>query len=311
MNKFQAMQAFVRVAESGSFSAAAAQLGVSVSAIAKTIARLEDELGTQLLARSTRRLAMNDDGREFYTRALRILGEVEDAEAALKHGTRLPKGRLRMAMPVLFGRLSFLPRAAEFGARYPDIVLDLRFDDRPGDLIEQGLDLAVIVGDLNDSRYVARVLNRGPRVTAAAHAYIAKHGTPKTPQDLLQHNCILSSANPVWQFRAHDRVIDLAARGNLVVTGGDAMRECALLGLGIVQSNWWTLQHDLEIGALQSLLEPFAVEGRPISVVYPSTRYIPSKLRAMVDFLVEITRLPPEIERGLEPRARPSRAGKR
>lgn len=308
MNKFHAMQAFVRVAESGSFSAAAAQLGVSVSAVAKTIARLEDELGTQLLARSTRRLAMNDDGREFYSRALQILNEVEDAEASLKRGTRLPKGRLHMAMPVLFGRLSFLPRVAEFSARFPDIVLNLRFDDRPGDLIEQGLDVAVLVGDLNDSRYVARVLNRGPRVTAASHEYLAKHGVPKTPQDLLRHNCILSQASPVWQFNERGRVIDLAARGNLIVTGGDAMRESVLLGLGIVQSNWWTLQHDLATRALQSLLEPYAVEGRPISVVYPSTRHLPSKLRVMIDFLVEITRLPPEVERSLTRRARSQRA---
>jgi DNA-binding transcriptional LysR family regulator len=309
VNKFQAMQAFVRVAESGSFSAAAAQLGVSVSAIAKTIARLEDELGTQLLARSTRRLAMNDDGREFYARALQILDEVEDAEASLKRGTRLPTGRLRMAMPTLFGRLSFLPRAAEFSARFPDIVMELRFDDRPGDLIEQGLDVAVVVGELSDSRYVARVLNRGPRVTAASPAYLRARGAPKTPQDLLQHNCIVSNVNPVWQFNDHGRMIDLPARGNLAVTGGDAMRESALLGIGIVQSNWWTVRHDLAEGRLQALLEPYAVEGRPISVVYPSTRHIPSKLRVMIDFLVEITRLPPEIERSLERRARPVRAG--
>ena len=299
MNKLQAMQAFVRVAESGSFSAAAAQLGVSVSAITKSIARLEDELGTQLLARSTRRLAMNDDGREFYARAVQILNEIEDAETSLQHGTRLPKGRLRIAMPVLFGRLSFLPRAAEFNARYPDIVLDMRLDDRPGDLIEQGLDLAVVVGDLNDSRYVARVLNRGPRVTAASHAYLAAHGTPQTPQDLLQHNCIVSNLSPVWQFRDRGTAIDLAVRGNLIVTGGDTMRECALLGLGVVQSNWWTLRHDIANGAVQPLLETFAVEGRPISVVYPSTRHIPGKLRVMVDFLVEITRLPAEVERAL------------
>jgi DNA-binding transcriptional LysR family regulator len=295
MNKFHAMQAFVRVAESGSFSAAAAQLGVSVSAVAKTIARLEDDLDPAF-ARSTRRLALNDDGREFYTRALQILNEVEDAEASLKRGTRLPKGRLHIALPVLFGRLSFLPRIGEFSARFPDIVVDLHFDDRPGDLIEQGLDVAVVVGDLNDSRYVARVLNRGPRVTAASHDYLAKHGIPKVPQDLLEHNCILSQASPVWQFNERGRIIDLTARGNLVVTGGDAMRECALLGLGIVQSNWWTLRHDLETHALQSLLEPFAVEGRPLSVVYPSARHLPSKLRVMIDFLVEITRLPPEVE---------------
>ena len=159
MNKLVAMQTFVRVAESGSFSAAAAQLGISVSAVAKTIARLEDELGTRLLERSTRRLALNDDGREYYARAVQILNEVEDAEASLRSGVRTPKGRVRIALPVLFARLTFLPRVAELTARYPELVLELRFDDRPGDLIEQGLDIAVMVGHLDDSRHVARVLN--------------------------------------------------------------------------------------------------------------------------------------------------------
>src|SRR5687767_3605033 len=150
MNKLLAMLAFVRVAESGSFTSAAAQLGVSVSAIAKAVARLEEELGSQLLARSTRRLSLNDDGRDFYARCQQILNDIEDAEASVKRAAETPKGRLRMALPVLFGRLTFLPRVAEFHARYPDIVLDLSFDDRPVDLIERGLDIAVQVGNLSD-----------------------------------------------------------------------------------------------------------------------------------------------------------------
>jgi len=309
MNKLLAMQTFVRVAESGSFSSAALQLGVSVSAVAKTVSRLEDELGTQLLVRSTRRLALNDDGREFYARCVQIVNDVEDAEAALQHGARAPRGRIRIALPVLFARLTFLPRVAEFTARYPDIVLDVRFDDRPGDLIEQGLDIAVVVGDLNDSRHVARLLNRGPRITAASDAYLARHGVPKVPADLLQHNCITSSVSPVWAFNDRGRVVEIAVQGNLVVTGGDAMRECALLGLGVVQSNWWTMHTDLENGTLTRLLESYAVEGRPISVVYPSARHLAGKLRVMIDFLVEITRLPADVERSLRGRARSPRKG--
>jgi DNA-binding transcriptional LysR family regulator len=307
MNKLMAMQIFVRVAESGSFSSAAGQLGISVSAVAKTIARLEDDLGTRLLERSTRRLAMNDDGREFYARAVQILNDVEDAEASLRAGARVPKGRIRLALPVLFARLSFLPRAAEFAARYPDIVLELRFDDRPGDLIEQGLDLAVVVGDLSDSRHVARVLNRGPRITAASARYLERHGTPQLPHELLQHNCITSTTSPTWAFSDNGRVVDVAVSGNLIVTGGDAMRECALLGLGVVQSNWWTMRHDLDAGILVPLLEKYAVEGRPISVVYPSARHVTSKVRALIDFLVEITRLPPEVQQSLDRRVRPAR----
>jgi DNA-binding transcriptional LysR family regulator len=296
MNKLMALQTFVRVAESGSFSAAASQLGISVSAVAKTIARLEDELGTRLLERSTRKLALNDDGREYYARAVQILNDLEDAEAALQRGRRQPKGRIRMALPVLFARLTVLPRLAEFTARYPEVVLELRLDDRPVDLIEQGLDLAVVVGELSDSRHVARVLNRGPRITAAAASYIARHGTPKTPLDLLQHNCITSTTSPVWAFDDGGRIVEVAVRGNVVVTGGDAMRECALLGLGVVQSNWWTMHADLEAGSVVPLLEAYAVEGRPISVVYPSARHVAGKLRVLIDFLVEITRMPPRLD---------------
>ena len=296
MNKLMALQTFVRVAESGSFSSAASQLGISVSAVAKTVARLEDDLGTRLLERSTRRVALNDDGREYYTRAVQILNDLEDADSALRRGRRQPKGRIRIALPVLFARLTFLPRLDAFTARYPEIVLELRLDDRPVDLIEQGLDLAVVVGDLSDSRHVARVLNRGPRITAASAAYLAKHGTPSAPLDLLQHNCITSTTSPVWAFDDRGKNVEVAVRGNLIVTGGDAMRECALLGLGIVQSNWWTMHADLQAGSLVPLLQSYAVEGRPISVVYPSARHLASKLRALIDFLVEITRQPPRLD---------------
>jgi DNA-binding transcriptional LysR family regulator len=292
MNKFQAMLAFVRVAESGSFTSAATQLGVSVSAVAKAVARLEEELGAQLLARSTRRLALNDDGRNFYARCQQILNDIEDAEASVKSAGETPKGRLRMALPVLFGRLTFLPRVAEFIARYPDIVLDLSFDDRPVDLIERGLDVAVQVGNLSDSRCITRLLNHGPRVTAASPSYLERHGEPKKPGDLAAHNCIVSNYGPVWSFNERGNRVEVPVRGNLVVTGGDALREAVLLGLGVAQSNWWTLRHDLAVGTLKPLLAEFAVEGRPLSVVYPPTRHVPRKLRVMIDFLVEITRLP-------------------
>ena len=291
MNKLLGMTTFVRVAESGGFTAAAAQLGVSVSAVAKAVARLEDDLGVQLLVRSTRQVALNDEGREFYARCLRILNDIEDAEETVKGSRETPKGRLRMAVPVLYGRVALLPRLADFHRRYPDIVLDVTFDDQPRDLIERGFDLAVQVGRLTDSRYVTRVLSRGPRVTAASPAYLKRHGEPKTPADLAGHNCIVSNFGPVWPFNHRGTRIDVQAQGNLIVTGGDATREAALLGLGIVQSNWWSLRHDLASGALKRVLESYAVEGRPISVVYPPTRHVPRKLRVMIDFLVEITPL--------------------
>jgi DNA-binding transcriptional LysR family regulator len=302
MNKLLSMVTFVRVVESGSFTAAAGQLGVSVSAVAKAVSRLEEDLQTQLLVRSTRKLSLNDDGRAFYSRCQQILNDIEDAESSVKSAGQTPKGRLRMSMPVLFGRLTFLPRIAEFSARFPDIVIDVAFEDRTVDLIERGLDVAVQVGDLRDSGYISRVLNRGQRLTAASPAYLRRHGEPRTPADLAGHNCIVASNGPVWQFNEDGRPIDITVRGNLVVTGGDALREGVLLDLGIAQSNWWTLSHDLAAGTVKPLLERYAVEGRPLSVVYPPTRHVPQKLRVMVDFLVEITRLPPATERTPTPR---------
>lgn len=291
MNKLLGMQAFVKVAESGSFTAAAVQLGVSVSAVAKAVARLEEDLGIQLLLRSTRKLALNDDGRDYYARCLQILNDIEDAEASLRSAGEAPKGQLKLSFPALFGRLTFLPRVAEFTERYPDIVLNVSFDDRQVDLIERGLDLAVQVGEINQSRYVARVLNRGLRVTAASPAYFKAHGRPDTPDDLTQHRCIASALFPVWPYSVRGKRVEVAVRGPLVVTGGEAAREAALLGLGVVHSNWWTVRHDLEEGSLIEVLKPYAVEGQPISVVYPPTRHVPGKLRVMIDFLVEVTRV--------------------
>src|SRR5262249_40103552 len=131
----------------------------------------------------------------------------------------------------------------------------------------------------------------------------------RTPADLAGHNCIVSTFGPLWPFNDRGRRVEIPARGNLVVTGGDALREALLLGLGIGQSNWWTLRHDLATGTLKPVLEAYVVEGRPISIVYPPTRHVPRKLRAMVDFLVEITRLPPDTERALARTQRP--AGRR
>jgi DNA-binding transcriptional LysR family regulator len=275
-----------------------------VSAVAKALARLEDELQTQLLVRSTRKVTPNDEGRMFYARCQQILNDIEDAEGALRDAREGPRGRLRMAMPVLFGRLSFLPRVSEFHARYPQIVLDIAFEDRRIDLIERGIDLAVQVGELRDSGYISRVLNRGLRLTAASPAYLARHGAPRTPADLTGHNCITASSAPMWRFRENGRDVDVSVSGNLVVTGGDALREAVLLDLGIVQSNWWTLAGDVASGKLTPLLERFAVPGGPLSVVYPPTRHVPRKVRVMVDFLVEMTRIAAPPERGPKGRRR-------
>jgi DNA-binding transcriptional LysR family regulator len=177
--------------------------------------------------------------------------------------------------------------------RYPRIVLDVHLNDRPVDLISQQFDLAVHVGELNESNLVSRVLTRGPRVTGASPAYLKQHGEPKTPEDLLDHACVVSTFGSVWPFRAGQRAIRIKVPERLLVSSSDAMRESALLGLGIIQANWWTLRHDIAAGRIKPLLIRYAAEGSPISVVYPASRFIPQRVRALIDFLERITRVKP------------------
>lgn len=292
-DKLLAMMTFAKVAECGSFSAAARRLELSVSAVTKGVARLEADLGAQLLVRTTRKVALNEYGQAYYTHCRRILSEIEHADAAIKDAQQVPRGLVRLVLPVSFGRVTFLPRYAEFRARYPEVVVDLRLSDRVLDVIEEGIDLQVVVGELRDSRLKARMLAWGPRLTVAARSYLEAHGHPRRPQDLEHHDCIVSRAGSAWHFLVDDRRLGIEVAGSLRVNGGDALREAALLGVGIAQANFWLVQHDVAAGRLVSLLDDYAVEGLPVHVVYPPSRHVPLKLRAMIDFLVEITPTPP------------------
>lgn len=291
MDKFTALTVFARVVEHGGFTAAAKKLGTSPSAITKTIARLEDELGTQLFNRTTRRLRPTDYGQEFYQRCIHILADLEDAEAALKRGNTAARGRLRVVTPLSFGRVTLMPELPRFFERYPDIALDLNFSDTAVDLIAEGFDLAVRTGNNTDSRLTTRLLTRGPQVTVAAPRYLAKHGEPETPEALRQHNCLVSRFGPEWSFRQADGTpFSVRVRGNAVINSGDALREAVVAGTGIAQGTFWLYRKDLERGDVRAILQPYAQEGAPVSVLYPPQRHLPAKLRAFIDFLVEITR---------------------
>lgn len=294
MDRFMALAVFVRVVEHGGFTAAAGKLGLSASAVTKTIARLEDELGTQLFNRTTRRLAPTDYGQEFYERCVHILSDLEDAEANLRRGSAVTRGRIRAVVPISFGRVTLVPELPRFFERFPEIRLDLSFSDEATDLIAEGYDLAVRTGLISDSRLTTRLLTRGPQVTFVAPSYLARHGEPETPQALGRHNCIVGRFGPEWSFRGPDGApLVVRVRGNAVINSGDALREAAVAGLGIAQGTWWLVRKDLESGALRPLLQAWSVtEGNPVSLLYPPQRHLPAKLRAFIDFLVEITRTP-------------------
>jgi DNA-binding transcriptional LysR family regulator len=287
-----ALTVFTRVVEHAGFTAAARKLGMSVSAVTKTIARLEDELGTQLFNRTTRQLSTTDYGQEFYLRSVRILADLEDAETILRSGSVTPRGRIRAVVPLSFGRITLIPELPVFFAQYPDIALDLNFSDQGLDLIAEGYDVAVRTGRITDSSLTARrLISSSSVLTVAAPRYLKQHGTPKTPADLKDHNCLVGRFGPEWPFREKDgRTITVRVRGNAIIHSGDALREAAVAGIGIAQGTHWLLRKDLEIGAVKPVLSAYAPEGAPISVLYPANRFLPAKVRVFIDFLIEITK---------------------
>jgi DNA-binding transcriptional LysR family regulator len=301
MDKYVSMRTAVAVAEQGNFTAAAAKLGVSASTVTKLIARLEEDLGIKLFHRTTRKLALTEAGQEYCERCTKIIAEIHEAESTLKHANTSTKGTVRLVVPNLFGRLTLIPELARFYERYPDVDLSLAFSDRPIDLVEAGYDLGVHTGEIGDPGVLRRLLIRGPQVTAASPDYLRKHGTPRHPDDLHEHNCIYGRFGPEWHFQppngGRQRMV---VKGNLVVFSGDALREAAVCGLGIVHSTWWALRHDLEAGRLKQILADYVIEGAPVSVAYPANRHLPTRVRAVIDFLVEITA--PKRRKGAEAR---------
>lgn len=291
MNKFIAIKIFTRVAEEGGFTAAATKLGVSVSTVTKSVSRLEDELGAQLFTRTTRRINITDYGQAFYERCLAILADLEDAEAELRSGASAPRGRVRVVLPFSFGRVTVMPELPRFLEKHPQITLEVDFSDEAVDMIAKGYDIAVRTGELSDSRLNTRVLNRATQVTVAAPAYLARRGTPESPDELAEHDCIVARFGPEWTFRRPDgQRHSVRVSGSCIINSGDALREAAAAGVGLAQGTWWLFRKDLESGALLPVLEDYADEGMPISILYSANRHVPRKVRAFLDFLIEVTK---------------------
>ena len=290
MDRLQSMAVFVRVAELGSFSTAAQQLGLSKSAVSKHVTALEERLGVRLINRTTRRLALTEVGAAYRDYCARIVQEIEEAElTAMRHGVE-PRGRLKINAPMTFGFLHLGPILPEFLARYPGIEIELSLNDRFVDLLEEGFDVAVRIGQLADSSLIARRFATAYFVCAASPAYVAAAGTPGTPDELARHNCLSYSYRRQpedWHFlRASERVT-VRVRGNLQANNGDALRTAACRGLGIVYLPDFILGEDLAAGRLVRLLADWRAPEIPIHAVFPPQRHPSAKLRAFVDFLVE------------------------
>lgn len=287
------MEVFARVAESGSFTAASKKLGISVSGVTKNVARLEDALGTQLLKRSTRRMVLTDYGEAYYERCIRILSDVDEAEAAMRRSAAAPQGLVRVLMPYSFGRVTMVPALPAFQERYPEIRLDLTFQDWSWgvDLIENRFDLAVRLGEARGSQLITRILTQGPQLTVASPGFLARHGRPRQPEELVAYRCVAHREHSTWLYRGEQgERIEVRVRGDVILSSGDALREAAAAGVGIAYGTWWLFRKDLAAGSVVPILEEFGCDGAPVSIYYPERRHLPAKVRAVIDFLVEITK---------------------
>ena len=303
-NRAGEMAVFVAVAEHGSLTHAARGLGLSPSAVSKLISRLEDRLGVRLLQRTTRRVTLTAEGRLFNERAREILEELDAVEELVGSGRLRPRGMLRVSLSHGFGMSQIVPLVPAFGERYPDIELQLAFADRRLDLVAEGIDLAIRLGPIRDEALIARRLGDHGRIVCAAPAYLARHGAPATPADLVRHNCVLFDQPDYlnqWPFRTADATVErVRIRGNFRSDNGDALIELLLAGLGIANAADFVALPLIAAGRLVPLLADYAVDERtPIHAVYPQRRHVPAKVRVFIDFLATALRRPPWLDAGM------------
>ncbi len=288
------MTTLVAAVEHSGFSGAARALGVTPSAVSKTITRLEARLGVRLLNRTTRRLTPTAEGEALVARGRHILAELDEAEMEVTRARGSPRGLLRLHTMVAFGLHQLPPVLPEFLRRYPEVKVELSVSDRLVDLVEEGGDLAIRSGRLPDSSLVARKIFDSERMICAAPSYLKRHGTPRRPEDLLRHNCIVISGYPQlrrWPFddpASRDGIRTIEVGGNLAANNAENVLQMALLGLGIVRLGDLVIAEHVNAGRLMPILvESHHVEVLPLHAVYPQSRLRSPKVVVMVDFLVE------------------------
>ena len=286
MDRLLLMNCFVRAVETGSFSAAGRDLGLGQPSVSRYVAALEDHLQTRLLHRSTRKLMLTPEGERYYADARRILDSVEQSESSLR-GNVAPSGLLRVACPTALAHTFIVPHVAGFLGRYPELSLDLQINDRYVNLVDEGVELAIRIGHLEDSAMRARPLAWFERVCVASRAYLEKRGTPSSPDDLKEHDCLiytLLSTGTNWRFKDTDVPIS----GRLRVNSPEAIREYVNAGLGIAQGPQWLYEEGLKSGNLQLLLNEYVAPLVPIQIVYLANRLLPQRAIVFMDFMADV-----------------------
>jgi len=284
------MSVFEKVVAAGSLSAAARDLGVSTAVVSRRLAALEARLGVRLVNRTTRRLALTDEGASYHEACARILAEIEDADSAAAAQRVEPQGLLKVALPASFGHKHIAPLVPPFAARYPKIELAFSLSDRTVNMVAEGYDLAIRIGELEDSSLAARKLAPNRRVVCASPQYLREHPAPRVPEDLRQHNCLTTTDLQMnWEYKGPDGKRGIVrVSGHYACDNWEVLREWAMAGLGVALKSTWDVRRQLEDGSLVPLLPGYDF-GTDVSIyaVYPHRRHLPAKTRVFIDYLAE------------------------
>lgn len=288
MDHFKQISTFVEVAARGSLSAAARAEGIAPAMIGRRLDALEERLGVKLLQRSTRKIALTDEGLSFLEDCQRILAELEDAETAVSERSAKASGHLLISAPAGFGRQHVAPLIPSFLAQHRGVSVTLNLNDRVVDLIGEGVDVAIRIAALSDSSLIGVKLADNKRVVVAAPSYLRRHGVPRSLDDLAAHNCLAISSEGSqrgWTFRQNGKNVTLKVGGNMVCNDGAVLHEWALAGEGLAWRSMWEVGSAIESGALVTVLDEFAAPGNDIYAVFAQRRHLPLRIRAFVDFL--------------------------
>ena len=294
MDSLNAIRLFTATVNAGSFSETGRRLGIAPSSVSRQVAALEDSVGARLLQRTTRKLSLTEAGRLYYQRVARILAELDEASAAVSDLEKAPRGVLQVNGPCAFGVRHITPALPEFLARFPQVRIELTLTDSFVDLVEAGADVAVRVGELEDSSLVARRLARNRRILCASPDYLARAGAPEKPQDLTSHNCLIYTrhhGNVVWKLGSAREPVEVRVDGNLRTNNTEAVHAAVVRGLGIALLPTWLVGQEVQSGRLAEVLGGYQAASDAldtgIHALYPAHRLLSSKVRAFVDFLVD------------------------
>ncbi|REG85644.1 LysR family transcriptional regulator [Marinomonas pollencensis] len=282
------LQLFVRVASTQNISLAGSELGLSPPVASMHLNKLEESLGVKLIHRTTRKVSLTEEGREFLPHAEEVLSAVDRAKASVGAGSFTPRGTIRVTAPSSFGRMHIVPALKGFVSEYPHLKVDLRQSDNIVDMVEGGFDIAIRNAALNDSSLVARKLASDTRIICASPDYIKQFGEPKTPQELQQHSCINLIGIEHWEFESDDGIQRIKPNSTIRIDNGESTRDACVDGAGITISSIWCCDKELREGKLVQVLKDYKlVNNSAIWAVYPSSRLIAPKVRAFIDYFVK------------------------